>query len=149
MRADGFFCNLDVLYGGLGIGKFTKLYPTQFSSKKIWIRIQTGIRHKMLDPDPYPYQMNTDPKPCLKSSSSLAWSVPTGTPCWCPFHSPSSRRRPSHRRTAREDRRHHRRRRLSGTPATRHPDWRPEWESGAAAADGRAGRGAAWCCDTR
>jgi hypothetical protein len=28
-RADGFFCNLDVLYGGLGIGKL------QFLIKKI------------------------------------------------------------------------------------------------------------------
>ncbi len=61
MRAEGFFYNLDILYGGLGIGKL------QFLIKKIfccnffqflvmkaldpdWIRI--GGHPKMLDPDP-------------------------------------------------------------------------------------------------
>ncbi len=73
MRAEGFFCYLDVLYGGLGIGK---LFLIQKKKKKIfqleiffqflvikildpdpgWIRI--GIQPKMLDPVPYLYQMN-------------------------------------------------------------------------------------------
>ncbi len=80
-RAEGFFCNLDVLYGGLGIGKlqflikknlffsfvnFFKLLVIktpvsgldririyiQVFSLKCWIRIRT-------------YQMNTDPQPCF------------------------------------------------------------------------------------
>ena len=73
MRAEGFFCNLDVLYGGLGIGKlqfdqkifisFTAVNFLQFLVLKTlnpdWIRI--GIRPKMLDPDPY--QMSADPQP--------------------------------------------------------------------------------------
>jgi hypothetical protein len=41
MRAEGFFCNLDVLYGGLGIGKLQFLII-----KKLVI--------KALDPDPDP-----------------------------------------------------------------------------------------------
>jgi hypothetical protein len=28
-----------------------------------WIRIWISIQPKMLNPDPVPYQMNTDPKP--------------------------------------------------------------------------------------
>ncbi len=75
MRAEGFFCNLDILYEGLGIGKL------QFLIKKIffffrcnffsifgykaldpdWIRI--GVHPKMLDPDPD--EMNADSQPCL------------------------------------------------------------------------------------
>jgi hypothetical protein len=47
LRAEGFFCSLDVLYGGLGIGK---LLFINFWSSKPWIRI--GIQPKMLDPDP-------------------------------------------------------------------------------------------------
>ncbi len=31
-----------------------------------WIRIRIGIQPKMLDPDLDPYQMNTDPQPCIK-----------------------------------------------------------------------------------
>ncbi len=85
MRAEGFFCNLDVLYGVLGIDKFFV-----FDSKKLiffsckffsavnfflpfmvikpldpdWIRIRfgTGIQPKMLDPDDAD-QMNADPQP--------------------------------------------------------------------------------------
>ncbi len=58
LRAEGFFCNLDILYGGLGIVVFD---PTVIFS--IFL-IRIGIQPKMLDPNPY--QMNTDPKPCLK-----------------------------------------------------------------------------------
>ncbi len=82
MRAEGLFCSLDVFYGGLGIGKFTKLH---FLIKKIlffffaiyffqilvikaldsdWIRIRIGIQPQMLDPDPD--QMSTDPKHCFE-----------------------------------------------------------------------------------
>jgi hypothetical protein len=32
-----------------------------FGHQNPWIRI--GFQHKMLDPDPYPYQINTDPQP--------------------------------------------------------------------------------------
>jgi hypothetical protein len=80
---------------GLGIGKilvfdpkkiiFFQLYFFQLLVIKTldpdWIRI--GILPKMLDPDPDPYQINTDPKPCLKvrqtraaSSASLSDSFP-------------------------------------------------------------------------
>jgi hypothetical protein len=60
LRAEGFFCNLDVLYGGLGIGKL-QFDKKNFWSLKPWIRI--GIQPKLLDPDPD--EMNADPQPCL------------------------------------------------------------------------------------
>ncbi len=65
MRAEGFFCSLDVLYEGLGIDNL------QFLIQKIlnfflvikaldpdWIRI--GIQPKMLDLDPDKMIRNTD-----------------------------------------------------------------------------------------
>ncbi len=67
LRAVGFFCNLDVLYGGLGIGKLQFLIQIFFFSAVIFfhfliikaldpewirIRIRIGIQPKMLDPDP-------------------------------------------------------------------------------------------------
>ncbi len=75
MRAEGFFCNLDILYGGLGIGKlqflikknlifFSAVIFFQFWSLKPWIRI--GVQPKMLDPDPD--EMNADPQPCFEAS---------------------------------------------------------------------------------
>ncbi len=69
LRAEGFFCSMDVLYGSLRIGKL------QFLIKKIFdffsscnffrflvIKILDPDRYsfKMLDPDPD--QVNTDPK---------------------------------------------------------------------------------------
>ncbi len=72
MRAEGFFCNLDIRYGGLGIGKL-QLIKTKFSAvfffqflviKALdpdWIRIRIGLQPQTLDPDPD--QMNADPKP--------------------------------------------------------------------------------------
>ncbi len=30
-----------------------------------WIRIRIGVHPKMLDPDPDPDEMNTDPQPCF------------------------------------------------------------------------------------
>jgi hypothetical protein len=78
LRAEGFFCNLDILYGGLGIGKlqflikknlifFSAVIFFQFLVIKAldpdWIRIRIGVHPKMLDPDPE--KMNTDPQPCL------------------------------------------------------------------------------------
>jgi hypothetical protein len=73
LRAEGFFCNLDILFGGLGIGKlqflikkkfnffFSYKFFSIFGHQTPWIRID--IQPKMLDPDPY--QMNTDPQPWL------------------------------------------------------------------------------------
>jgi hypothetical protein len=67
LRAEGFFCNLDVLYRGIGIGKlqflilkklifFSAVIFFQFLVIKAldpdWIRIRIGIQPKMLDPDP-------------------------------------------------------------------------------------------------
>ena len=57
LRADGFLCSLDVLYGGLEKGKlwffdtnffkfFTAVIFSNFWSSKPWIRI--GIQPKML-----------------------------------------------------------------------------------------------------
>jgi hypothetical protein len=51
LRAEGFFCNLGVLYGGLGISKL------QFVIKKIEIKFPAKIffsilGHQTLDPDP-------------------------------------------------------------------------------------------------
>ncbi len=74
MRAEGFFCSPDVLYGGRGIGKL------HFLIKKIYIKISgvnflqflvintldtdqySLIQPKMLGLDPDPDQINTDPK---------------------------------------------------------------------------------------
>ncbi len=90
LRAEGFFCNLDILYGGLGIGKlqfdkknvifeiavfdkkkcnfFSAVIFFQFLVIKAldpdWIRI--GLQPQTLDPD----QMNADPKLCLPP-----WSI--------------------------------------------------------------------------
>ncbi len=76
MRAEGFFWNLDILYGGLGIGKlqflikkffyfFSAVIFVQFLVIKAldldWIRIHIGLQPQTLDPDPE--KMNTDPKP--------------------------------------------------------------------------------------
>ncbi len=72
LRAEGFFYNLDILYGGLGKGKLQFLIKKKKNSAVIffqflvikaldpdWIRIRTGVHPKMLDPDPD--EMNTDP----------------------------------------------------------------------------------------
>ncbi len=67
LTAEGFFCSLDVLYEGLGLGKlqfliikylivFSAVHFSNLWSSKPWIRIGT-IQPKMLDPDPD--QMNT------------------------------------------------------------------------------------------
>ncbi len=72
MRAESFFYNLDILYGGLGIGKLQFLIKKnsavnffQFLVIKALdpdlIRIRIGVHPKMLDPDPD--EMNTDPQP--------------------------------------------------------------------------------------
>ncbi len=78
LRAEGFFYNLDILYGGLGINKlqFLILKKKKISAVIIiqflvikaldpyWIRIRIGLQHQTLDPDPDPEKMNTDPQPC-------------------------------------------------------------------------------------
>ncbi len=73
LRAEGFFYNLDILYGGLGIGKLQFLiykkkkkkillsFFFNFWSLKPWIRIRIGLQPQTLDPDPE--KMNTDPQP--------------------------------------------------------------------------------------
>jgi hypothetical protein len=68
LRAEGFFYNLDVLYGGLGIDrsivvfdhkkiiffqlKFFQLFVIR-ALEPDWIRIRIGIQPKMLDPEPF------------------------------------------------------------------------------------------------
>ncbi len=72
MRTEGFLYNLDILYGGLGIGKlqflikkknlkkFSAVIFFQFLVIKaldpywIRIRIRIGLQHQALDPDPDP-----------------------------------------------------------------------------------------------
>ncbi len=87
LRAESFFCCLDALYGGLGIGKFKFLIKkilnfffcvkfVKFWSSKPWIRI--GIQPKMLDPDPEsmnpdPESMNPDPKHCKVGSEPACY----------------------------------------------------------------------------
>ncbi len=76
LRAEGFFCNLDILYGGLGIGKlqffiqkkFNFFFSCNFFQFLVikaldpdWIRIRSGLQ----PPTPDPEKMNTDPKPCI------------------------------------------------------------------------------------
>ncbi len=79
MRAEGFFYNLDKLYGGLGIGKlqFLKKIKNQKKFSAViffkflaikaldpdWIRIRIGLQPQTLDPDPDPEKINTDPQP--------------------------------------------------------------------------------------
>ncbi len=84
LRAEGLFYNLDLLYGGLRIGKLQFLIKKkkkkisaliffQFLVIKaldpywirIWIRIRIriGLQHQTLEPDPDPEKMNTDPQP--------------------------------------------------------------------------------------
>jgi hypothetical protein len=70
LRSEGFLFSLDVLYGGLEIGKLQFLIKKNinffsaviflyiFGLDPDWIRI--GIQPKMLDPEPD--QMNTDSK---------------------------------------------------------------------------------------
>jgi hypothetical protein len=76
LRAEGFFCNLAILYGGLGIGKLQFLIKKNFyfllaviffqflvikALDPDWIRI--GVQPNMLDPDPDPDEMNAYPQP--------------------------------------------------------------------------------------
>ncbi len=68
MRAEGFSYNLDILSGGLGIGKlqflikkYKKISAVIFFRFLVmkaldpdWIRIRIGSHPKMLDPNPEP-----------------------------------------------------------------------------------------------
>jgi hypothetical protein len=91
LRAEGFFCNLDILYGGLGIGKLQFLIKknSNFVSYVIffqflvikgldpdWIRIRFGLQDPTLDPDPDPEKINMDPKPCLYSGRGKFMPLP-------------------------------------------------------------------------
>jgi hypothetical protein len=70
---------MDILYGGLGIGKLQFLIQKKFNffsaviffqflvikaQDPDWIPIRIGLQPQTLDPDPD--QMNTDPKSCLQ-----------------------------------------------------------------------------------
>jgi hypothetical protein len=87
LRDEGFFCNLDVLYEGLGIGKLKFFIPKNWSfyqqsiffnfwyKKKTWIRIRRSKQSKMLDPDPYlsnEYGSETLPETPQKSKQVIA-----------------------------------------------------------------------------
>ncbi len=82
LRAEGFFYNLDILHGGLGIGKLQFLIKKKIKKFRLyffffqflvikaldpdWIRIRIGLQPQTLDPDPE--KMNTDPQPWTKSN---------------------------------------------------------------------------------
>jgi hypothetical protein len=85
LRAECFFCNLDILYGGLGIGKlqflikkklnfFSAVIFFQFLVIKAldpdWILIRISLQPQTLDPDPE--KMNTDPKHCFFTAHIFA-----------------------------------------------------------------------------
>ncbi len=95
--AAGFFCNLGILYGGLGIGKLQFLIKQKFFSfsavifffkfwsLKPWIRI--GLQPQTLDPDPDKDKKNTDTKPwsgvrstdrskcCVNAHAPTSWML--------------------------------------------------------------------------
>ncbi len=90
MRAEGFFCNLDILYGGLGIGKLQFLIKKNFifffaviffqflvikALDLDWIRIRIGLQPQTLDPDRD--QMNADPKPWINFMNNTCNAVPS------------------------------------------------------------------------
>jgi hypothetical protein len=98
LRAEGFSCSLDVLYGGLEISKlqfFIKknfilffscnFFPIFWSSKP-WIRIRIGIQPRMLDPDPkhclseiWYHQTTTTPVHALNDMRSINFGPKTYT----------------------------------------------------------------------
>jgi hypothetical protein len=53
LRAEGFFCNLDDLYGGLGIGKLSFLIKKKFNFFSAVIFFLQFLVIKALDPDRY------------------------------------------------------------------------------------------------
>ncbi len=70
LRAEGFFCSLDVLFGGLGIGTVTCNF---FYQKNIFTKFSDVnfcqflvIKMLDLDPDLDLESMNTDPKHWLE-----------------------------------------------------------------------------------
>jgi hypothetical protein len=77
--AEGFFCSLDILYGGIGIVKMQFLiqkyliFSPNYLSSKSWIR--NDSLPKMLDPDQDLKSMNPDPKHC----SSCVMGSPVGS----------------------------------------------------------------------
>jgi hypothetical protein len=63
LRAEGFFCSLDVLYGGLGIDKLQFLFLSAVIFFSFWLSkplIRIDVDPQMLDPDQN--QINSDPK---------------------------------------------------------------------------------------
>jgi hypothetical protein len=76
LRAEGFSCSLDVLYGAIYDQKILNLFPAvnffQFFTIKTldpdWIQIRMGIQPKMLDLDPD--LMNPDLKHWLLDSQT-------------------------------------------------------------------------------
>ncbi len=119
LRAEDFFCNLDVLYGDLGIGK---LYQFLMKTKISAVYLFQFLVIKTLDPD---WIQNTDPNLtllstfCKRSVSSRQWCLDElyslwidniylkyqqhcyWPPPWRPWRSwprPPGRRRPSCRR---------------------------------------------------
>ncbi len=73
LRAEGFFCNLDILYGKVNCSFWSPkifFFSCMVNFLKFlviktldpdWIRIRIGVQPKMLDPDLD--QMNTDLQP--------------------------------------------------------------------------------------
>ncbi len=66
-RAEGFFCNLDVLYGGQGIGKML------FFIQKKYIFFNCNFFQFLVIKTLNPYQMKTGPKPCYQARTSVSY----------------------------------------------------------------------------
>jgi hypothetical protein len=68
LRAEGFFCSLGVLYGGLGISKLQfliKKIKIQSSSCKFFSILGHQTRIRIRDPDPgSAIRKKADPQPC-------------------------------------------------------------------------------------
>jgi hypothetical protein len=83
LRAEGFFCNFNVFYGGLGIGtgklqfsiKYVvdKKFPTVIFLKFLVIKILDPDPHSGLDPYPQLEKINADPQPCFLLYISYAY----------------------------------------------------------------------------
>jgi hypothetical protein len=87
LRTEGFFYDLDIPNGGLGIGKMQFLIKKKTSAliffsflvikalDPYWIRIGIGLKHHTLDQDQE--KMNTDPQPCQEAERSTAGILQT------------------------------------------------------------------------
>jgi hypothetical protein len=63
LRAEGFFCNLDILYGGLGIGKLQFLIKRNLTFFQLYFFLLQFLVIKALDPDWIRIRIGIQPVP--------------------------------------------------------------------------------------